>query len=87
MISITCPSEAEAYLDGRGRVADELVDKEQVDIASCLYINVLFFILQLACREPSVAMIPPQARSCKTVEDVIQGLFFHCLLSTLYVLM
>ena len=36
----------------------------------------LFFILQLACREPSVAMIPPQARSCKTVEDVIQGLFF-----------
>ena len=31
MISFTCPSEAEAYLDGRGRVADELVDKEQVD--------------------------------------------------------
>ena len=42
MISFTCPSEAEAYLDGRGRVADELVDKEQVD-ASCLYINVLVF--------------------------------------------
>ena len=35
MISFTCPSEAEAYLDGRGRVVEELVDKEQVDIASC----------------------------------------------------
>ena len=43
MISFTCPSEAEAYLDGRGRVADEFVDKEQVEIASCLYINVLVF--------------------------------------------
>ena len=31
MISFPCPSEAEAYLAGRGRVVDELVDKEQVD--------------------------------------------------------
>ena len=31
MIRVTCPSEAKAYLDGRERVADELVDKEQVD--------------------------------------------------------
>ena len=30
MISFTCPSEAEAYLDGRGCIAEELVDKEQV---------------------------------------------------------